>query len=125
MTAWTSDELACVGDATELTIQAQRQDGTLRKPLPIWGVRDGEHLYVRSYRGESGAWYRAARASTVGHIQAGGVAKDVAFISVTEAATEDRIDEAYRTKYSSYGAAYVGSMATPAARATTLELTPR
>ena len=125
MTAWTSDELARIGDAGELTIQALSADGTLRKPLRIWVVRDGEHLYVRSYRGESGAWYRAARASRAGHIQAGSVAEDVTFVSVTDAATYDRIDEAYRTKYRSYGAAYIGAMTTPTARATTLELVPR
>lgn len=125
MTAWTSDELDRIGDATELTIQAQRADGTLRKPLPIWVVRDGDQLYVRSYRGESGAWYRAARGSRAGHIQAEGVEKDVTFVSATDAVTNDRIDEAYRTKYRSYGAAYIGPMTTPTARATTLELTPR
>lgn len=68
MTSWTSDELARIGDATELTIQTQRPDGTLRRPLPIWVVRDGDRVY---------------------------------------------------------GAAYTGPMTIPAARATTLELTPR
>ena len=125
MTAWTSDELARIGDATELTIQVQNADGTLRKPLPIWVVRDGDHLFVRSYRGDSGAWYRAVHASRAAHIRAGGVEKDVTLVAVTDAATDDRIDEAYRAKYRSYGAAYIGPMTTPAARATTLELTPR
>jgi hypothetical protein len=125
MTAWTSGELARIGEATELTIQAQRPDGTLRRPLPVWVVRDGDHVYIRSYRGESGAWYRAVRSSGAGRIQADGVEKDVTFAAVTDTATDDRIDEAYRTKYRSYGAAYIGPMTTPAARATTLELTPR
>lgn len=125
MPDWTSDELARIGDATELTIQTQRPDGTPRRPLPIWVVRDGDRVYVRSYRGESGAWYRAAHASGAARVRAGGVEKDVTVASVNDAATDDRIDEAYRTKYRSYGAAYTGPMTTPAARATTLELTPR
>jgi hypothetical protein len=125
MTDWTGDELARIADATELTIQTQRSDGTLRKPLPIWVVRTGDQLYIRSYRGDAGAWYRAARANGTGRIRAGGVEKDVTFTPIADAETEDRIDDAYRTKYRSYGAAYTGPMTTPAARATTLKLTPR
>jgi hypothetical protein len=125
MTDWTGDELDRIAEATELTIQAQRPDGTLRQPLPVWVVRDVDQLYVRSYRGDAAAWYRAARTSGVGRIRAGGVEKDVTFTSVADSGTDDRIDDAYRTKYRSYGAAYTAPMTAPAARATTLRLTPR
>jgi hypothetical protein len=36
----------------------------------------------------------------------------------------DQIDAAYRSKYRSYGGAYVGPMVSAAARATTLRLLP-
>ena len=39
-----------------------RPDGTQRDPVTIWVVRTGDDLYVRSYRGTGGAWYRNARA---------------------------------------------------------------
>jgi hypothetical protein len=36
-------------------------------------VRVGDELYVRSWRGDGGRWYRAANASGEGHVSAGGV----------------------------------------------------
>ena len=66
-TAWTSDELARVGDAEELTVQPLLADGRIGKPVPIWVVRAGDELYVRSWRGDDGAWYRAAKARRRAH----------------------------------------------------------
>ncbi len=60
MTPWTSDELDRIGGAEELQIAPRRPDGTLRTPVTIWVVRVSDDLYVRSYRGRSGAWFRAA-----------------------------------------------------------------
>lgn len=125
MTAWTNTDLASIGDATELTIQPKRADGSLRAPLPIWVVREGDDVYIRSYKGDGAAWYRAAKASSAGHISAGGVDADVEFTPVADPATNDRVDAAYSTKYRSYGASYIGPMTAPTARATTLKLTPR
>ena len=78
-TGWASDELARIGDAEELTVQPLLADGRTGKPVPIWVVRAGDELYVRSFRGDDGAWYRAAKARRQGHISAGGVQRDVEF----------------------------------------------
>jgi hypothetical protein len=91
--------------------------------VPIWVVRDGDALYVRSYRGTAGARYRTARTSHKGHIRAGDVDKDVTFADVTDTAVNDRVDTAYRTKYGHHGATYLDPML--AARNTTLQLVPR
>lgn len=123
MTTWTPDELDRIAAADELRIQPRRADGTLRAPVPVWVVRDGDDLYVRSWRGPGGAWYRTALTSREGHIQAGGVRKDVSFAEVGDDAGE-RIDAAYRTKYGRYST-YVAPMVAPAARETTLRLVPR
>ncbi|WP_329233779.1 DUF2255 family protein [Streptomyces canus] len=123
MTTWTSDELNLIAKADELEMAPRRGDGTLRGPVPIWVVRDGDDLYVRSFRGTDGGWWRTARASHEGHIRSGGVAKNVTFVEVTDSETNDRIDTAYRTKYSRFGDAYVNPMVT--ARSTTLRLIPR
>jgi hypothetical protein len=125
MTAWTSDELGTIGDAAELEIAPLRPDGTLSKPVTIWVVRHGEDLYVRSYRGADGSWFRHALARREGHIRAGGIGKDVTFEDETDPAVNDQIDAAYRDKYRRIGASYVGSMVSPVARATTLRLVPR
>src|SRR5262245_31328425 len=118
MTAWTTDELRRIERAHELQIAPLRPDGKLREPVTIWVVRHGDVLYVRSYRGEGGGWYRGTQARHEGHIRSGGVDRDVAFIDETDAETNAAIDTAYRSKYSSYGDQYVEPMLAPAARAT-------
>ncbi|MGW3981898.1 DUF2255 family protein [Streptomyces mirabilis] len=123
MTTWSSDELNRIDAADELEMAPLRSDGTLRKPVPIWVVRDGDDLYVRSYRGPDGSWWRTARSSHEGHIRSGGVDKDVAFAQETDPSINDRIDAAYRAKYGRFGGAYVNPMV--AARPTTLKLVPR
>ena len=124
MTTWTSDELSTIGGADELELAPLRGDGTLRNRVTIWVVRHGDDLYVRSWRGRSGAWFRAAQARHAGHIRAGGVEKDVAFVEETDPSINDQIDAAYRTKYRRY-ASYVPPMISPEARATTIKLVPR
>ena len=80
MTSWTKDELNKIGSAEELRIAALRADGTLRKPVIIWVVSLGDDLYVRSVNGRSSAWFRGVQAVHAGHIQAGGLDKDVTFV---------------------------------------------
>jgi hypothetical protein len=122
---WTRDELTKIGTAEELEIAPRRRDGTLRKPVTIWVVRLGDDLYVRSYRGHDGAWFRATQARHKGRIESGGVAKDVTFEEVTDPGINDQIDAAYRAKYRHHDARYVDPMVAPAARATTIKLVPR
>ncbi|MFI6374421.1 DUF2255 family protein [Streptomyces sp. NPDC050546] len=123
MTTWTSDELDRIAMSDELDMAPLRHDGTLRGPVPIWVVRDGDDLFVRSFRGMDGAWWRTARASHAGHIRSGGVDKNVTLVEVKDSEVNDRIDTAYRTKYGRFGGAYVNPML--AARPTTLKLVPR
>ena len=120
VTTWTSDELDRIGSADELRIASPRADGTLRPYVPIWVVRVGDDLYVRSYRGAAGGWFRHLTDRAEGRIQAGGVERDV-----TVATAAGEVDEAYRGKYGRYGSRLVEPMTAPAARATTLRLAPR
>ena len=48
MSGWTPAELDRIDQAEELDLTSQRRDGSLRDPVTIWVVRDGEDLYVRS-----------------------------------------------------------------------------
>ena len=121
--AWTADELDRMGDADELRIAPRRKDGTLRRAVPIWVVRVGDELHVRSCHGDSGGWYRAARATGEGHVSAGGIRKDVALLAAG-GEIDDAVDAAFRDKYGRY-TGYVEPMLAPQARATTLRLVPR
>jgi hypothetical protein len=124
MTTWTSDELNKIGRAEELEIASVRHDGTLRHPVTIWVVRLGDDLYVRSYRGRGGSWFRGTQVRHEGQIRAGGVEKDVTFVEETDPGMNDQIDAAYRTKYRRYGARYIDPMVAPEARAATIKLVP-
>jgi hypothetical protein len=117
---WTGDELAGIGAAEELEIAPRRPDGTLRRAVPIWVVRVGDELYVRSWRGTDGAWFRAARQQHTGRISAGGVDKEVVFADA-DPQLADAVDAAYRDKYARYPS-YVPPMVSDQARATTLRL---
>ena len=124
MTTWTSDELNKIETAEELQIASLRRDGTLRKPVTIWVVRLGDDLYVRSVYGRSSAWFRGTQVRHEGHIQAGGVDKDVTFVDA-DPDINDKIDAAYRTKYRRYAASIISSIVSPDARSATIKLVPR
>ncbi|MFD4600694.1 DUF2255 family protein [Streptomyces sp. NPDC058464] len=123
-TTWTTDELDRVGSAEELRIASLRQDGRLSKPRTIWVVRADDALYVRSVYGPRSDWYRSTRVRQEGHIQAGGVAKDVALVDAGEE-TNGVVDAAYRNKYSHYAAEIIRAITSPEASSTTMRLDPR
>jgi hypothetical protein len=123
MTAWTSDELDQIGQAEELQISPRRQDGSLAPPRTIWVVRQGEDLYIRSVNGRTSAWFRGIQARHQGHIDAGGVSRDVG-LAEPDADMADELDAAYQSKYRRYPANIVGSVSTPQARDATLRLLP-
>src|SRR6266700_3942904 len=122
MRTGTNDELTRIEHADELEVAPLRSDGTPRDPVPIWVIRDGDDLYVRSFRGSAGSWYRAARTSHQGRIRSAGVDKGITFVEVADPDVNDRIDTAYGAKYGRYGASYVNPMV--ASRDTTLKLVP-
>ncbi len=125
MTTWMSEDLNKIGKAEELDLASLRADGTLRKPVTMWVVRVGDDLYVRAYKGRTGAWFRGTQTCHAGHIRAGGVDKDVAFVEEADPGINNQIDAAYRTKYRRYDAQYVDPMVAPEARAATIKLVPR
>jgi hypothetical protein len=119
------DELNKIGKAEELQIRSLRRDGTLRNPVTIWVVRVGDDLYVRAYKGRTGAWFRGTQTRHVGHIRAGGVDKDVTFVEESDASVNSQVDAAYRSKYRKYSAEYINPMVAPDARSATIKLVPR
>jgi len=124
MSDWTPDQLATIGAADELQVTTVRPNGLLRAYATIWVVRVGDDLYVRSWRGRGGAWFRAVQQRPEGRIRAGGIERDVTFEEAGDA-DPNSIDQAYRTKYARYARTYVDPMVAPAARAATLRLFPR
>jgi hypothetical protein len=124
MSCWARDELERIGDADELELASRRRDGTLRNPVTIWVVRDGDDLYVRAFKGRASPWFRGTQARGDGRVRAGGVEKDVEFVDADDG-VHDALDAAYREKYRRHGARYVDPMVGPDARAATIKLVAR
>ena len=123
MTTWTADELTKIGTAEELEIASIRRDGTLTKAVTIWVIRLGENLFVRSVNGRASAWFRGTQVLHEGHILAGAIEKDVAFVDADPGINE-QIDAEYRTKYRRYAASIVNHIVSPEARSATIKLVP-
>jgi hypothetical protein len=123
MTTWTRDDLIRIDESEEWHIATRRRDGTLRKPVIVWGVRLGDDLYVRSVNGRTAAWFRGTQTRHEGRIQAGSVGTDITFVEETDPGINDEIDAAYWNKYRRYPG-IVPSIVSPEARAATLKLVP-
>jgi hypothetical protein len=120
---WQADELRKIAETDDLHISPFREDGvTYGTPTWIWSVVVDDGVYVRGYNGQQSRWYQAAIRQKAGRIRAASMTKDVVFEPVN-GTVNDRIDEAYRTKYA--GSPYLEPMIGARARAATVRLLPR
>ena len=120
MSVWPRDDLRAIADADDLHVSPFREDGvTFGTPTWIWSVAVDDSLYVRPYHGQNSRWYKAAVREKAGRITAAGMTRDVAF----EAKINDRIDEAYRAKYTD--SPYLSPMIGARARSATIKIMPR
>jgi len=120
---WPEGELRRIVEADDLHVSPFREDGvTYGTPTWLWCVAVDGDLYVRAYHGRDSSWYQAAVREEAGRITAAGMTREVAF-SPVEGALNDRIDEAYRDKYS--GSPYLDPMIGERARSATLRIVPR
>jgi hypothetical protein len=122
MRGWTSEELETFGAAEEIRIAATDDSG-LQPDVPVWVVRVGDALYVRSVKGRAGRWYQQLARSQVGRVRAGGLECEIR-VEDPGAEVNPGINAAYEEKYGRYGASYT-AMTTPEVRSTTLRLVPR
>lgn len=122
MIGWPKNTLDRIAASDDLHIAPFRDDGiTHGTPTWIWSVVVDDALYVRAYNGTRSRWYQAALRQKAGRISAAGTTQDVAFAPV-DGAINDRIDEAYRTKYR--GSPYLAPMIGQRARAATIRISP-
>ncbi|WP_410874631.1 DUF2255 family protein [Nocardia sp. A7] len=124
MSTWNEDELRRVGDARELHIATRRPDGTMRNPIPIWHVRVGSDIFVRSAHGPDNGWFRRAKQTGTGRIHSGGVEREVAFEPAPDELAND-ITATYHAKYDQYGPGPVAAVTGDDVLQTTLRVIPQ
>lgn len=123
MTAWSDNELRKIAMADDLHIAPYREDGmTYGTPTWIWSVVVEDGLYVRGYNGQDSRWYHAAVRQKAGRITIAGMTREVTFEPIA-GPINDRIDEAYRTKY--HRSPYLTPMIGARARSATMRVMRR
>jgi hypothetical protein len=123
MSTWTQGRLQQIESSDDLHIAPFREDGvTPGTPTWIWSVVVDGELYVRAYNGTSSRWYQAASKQKAGQVTVAGQTTDVSFEQVS-GEINDRIDAAYRAKYSS--SPYLKPMIGDRARAATVRISPK
>jgi hypothetical protein len=122
--AWTPEELHQLGAARELEIASSRPDGTLRPWVPIWVVRAGDQVYVRTWYRRDTGWFGRVVAAGRASIRVPGVQASVTVEDVGDGtpALRAAVDTAYQEKYGRHGG--TERMVTPEAAAATLRLSP-
>jgi hypothetical protein len=123
MVHWSEEELSRIGGASELYVSTRRRDGSLRPGIPIWQVRLGDAIYIRSAHGPENPWFRRALTSGRGHIRSGGVDKDVTF-EPAPPEVNAQVTAAYHAKYDRHGPVPVGAVTGNDVLDTTLRVMP-
>ncbi|WP_344377592.1 DUF2255 family protein [Agromyces tropicus] len=121
MTDWSTRDLDAIDRASEIRVAGRRGDGSLRTLTTIWHVVVDGALYVRSYKGPDGQWYRGVQHHHEGAIRWNGRTVDVAF--VPDASHDAEVDAAYLAKYGDGGP--TRAMIRRPATGTTLRVEPR
>jgi hypothetical protein len=114
--------LTNLDESIEVDMVTARGDGSLSR-RPIWAVVVDGNAYVRSYRGESGAWYRRARADRQAMIGVDGRTIEVGVEPVSDDDTNRKVSDAYRAKYSERSPGPTETMVNEEVSRTTLRLT--
>ncbi len=126
MAVWKPDRLAAIESAHELEITTVRPDGTLRPWVPIWVVRAGADVYVRTWQLRETGWFGHATRLGRARVRLPGFEADVAVTEVGagDAPLRAAVDRAYGQKYGAGDGGSVGRMTGEEAAASTLQLTP-
>jgi hypothetical protein len=123
--SWSSDELQQIDTTEELHLAAYRADGTPRRETPVWVVRVGEEVYVRTWYRRDNGWFGHVVNSRRARISVAGLEVEIAIEDVgAMAELRPGVDAAYLAKYGRYAGTSVDRMVTAEAAATTLRLIP-
>jgi hypothetical protein len=107
----------------EADMLTPRRDGSMSR-RPIWVVVVGGEAYVRSYRGEQGAWYRRVRRDGRAALAMDGETLEVTLEPEHGEGVNERVSDAFRAKYSARSPGPTKTMVNAEVSRTTLRLGP-
>ena len=115
---WTGDQLDRIAGSEELRITTTREDGSQRRWTPIWVVRVGDSLYIRSAGGGKADWYRHVTQHNQARVRAGGVDAEVTAELIGDPTVNDQVTAAYQAKYRNHHSLVAMFLRAPATEAT-------
>jgi hypothetical protein len=120
MTKFDAETLRELRDLQEVAIRTQKHPGSA---VVIWIVVADDEVFVRSFRGPRGRWYRDIAAGGPATLEVRGRAVPVQAIPAAGADAVARVSRAFLSKYGA--SSYAQAMVQPATLPTTLRLEPR
>jgi hypothetical protein len=109
--------------AREIDIETRASDDAPAHRVTIWVIVDGDDVFVRSYHGPEGRWYREISAHPDAVVHVDGESQAVRAVPVSDPESVQRANDGYRSKYAD--SSVVDSMLTDEVNPTTLRLEPR
>jgi hypothetical protein len=104
-----------------ISLETYSSTGRTHRTL-VWIVVEGNDTYVRSVYGRDSRWYQRITANPQGAIDTNGGHHAFRAIPVTDAASIDRVSNAYRRKYKNDSS--LSAILEPPTLQTTLRLEP-
>jgi hypothetical protein len=116
----TAEQLQEIGEAREVVIETKRGDRVIG--TVIWVVVEGDDVYVRSVRGESGRWYQRAVADPEVALRVRDARFEFTAVPANDTDSVESASEALRRKYRGRS---LENMLLPETLGTTLRLEPK
>jgi hypothetical protein len=108
--------------AREVDIETRRADDAPAHRTTIWAVVEDGDVYVRSYRGSAGRWYREITANPSAVLHVDGEAVPVRAVPAVDSDSIERVSAGYLRKYRD--SSVVDSMVRAEVLDTTIRLEP-
>jgi hypothetical protein len=91
-------DLALLGQLEEIEVETQSADGVVHRTI-VWPVVRNATVYLRSYKGPHGRWYREALENPSVALHAGGRRLPARAVPAPDAASIEACSAALRAKY--------------------------
>jgi hypothetical protein len=117
--SFTTQDLARLGAAEEIEIETRSSTGDVHRAI-VWPVVEGGAVFVRSYLGARGRWYREAIADPLVAIHLGGDRLAARVVPATDPASIEACSAGLARKHPTSPS--IGAMLAPEILDTTLRL---